>query len=90
MVTEQSRELRGAIENLVTAKLLDILSRPDRVSRLHAQRLLAATSEPIRSAEQQLDQALSTTFVERRLVRRSNRKLARRTTPDGASVLTSS
>ena len=47
MVTEQSRELRGAIENLVTAKLLDILSRPDRVSRLNAQRLRAAGSEPI-------------------------------------------
>jgi len=90
MVTEQSRELRGAIENLVTAKLLDILSRPDRVSRLNAQRLRAAGSEPIRSAEQQLDQALSSTLVEPRRVRRSNVKLAQRTTRDGASVLTSS
>ena len=90
MVTEQSRELRGAIENLVTVKLLDILSRPDRLNRLNAQRLNAAASEPVRSAEQQLDQALSTTFVESRLVRPGNGKLAQLTTPDGASVLTSS
>jgi hypothetical protein len=90
MVTEQSRELRGAIENLVTAKLLDILSRPDWVSRLNAQRLRAAASEPIRSAEQQLDQALSISFVEPRPMRRRNGKLAQRTTRDGASVLTSS
>ena len=90
MVTEQSRELRGAIENLVTAKLLDILSRSDRLSRLNAQRLKAAASEPIRSAEQQLDQALSSTLVDPRRVGRSNGKLAQRATPDGASVLTSS
>jgi hypothetical protein len=72
MVTQQSRELRGAIENLVTAKLLDILSRPNRVDRLNAQRLDAAASEPIRSAEQQLDQAFSRTFVGPCPVRRRN------------------
>jgi hypothetical protein len=69
VVKEKSRDLRGAIENLMTVKLLDILAKPNRLDRLNFQRSTSGASEPIRLAERQLDEALSSTLVESKPVR---------------------
>jgi hypothetical protein len=68
MVTQKSRELRGAIENLMNAKLVDILARQNQLGRLEVQRCVAAATEPIRKAERQLDNALYTAFSKTRAV----------------------
>ena len=62
-MTLKSRELRGAIENLMNAKLLDILAQPNRLARLNVQRCSPEASKPIHCAEQQLDEMLSAVFV---------------------------
>ena len=63
MVTQKTRELRSAIENLMNAKLLDILAQPNRLARLNVQRCSPEASKPIHRAEQQLDEMLSVVFV---------------------------
>jgi hypothetical protein len=50
--------LRKAIENLVDAKLVDALARPDGLNRLLAHRRTGVASPDIRNAERQLEQML--------------------------------
>ena len=57
MVT-QSETLRRAIENLVDAKLVDALARPDGLNRLLAHRRTGVASPDIRNAERRLEQTL--------------------------------
>jgi len=54
-----SESLRKAIENLVDAKLVDALSRPDGLSRLLAHRRTGVASPDIRNAERKLEQTLN-------------------------------
>jgi hypothetical protein len=54
----QQETLRKAIENLIDAKLVDALARPDGLNRLLAHRRTGVASPDIRNAERQLDQAL--------------------------------
>jgi hypothetical protein len=55
---EQAETLRKAIENLVDAKLVDALARPDGLSRLLAHRRTGVATPDIRSAERRLEQTL--------------------------------
>lgn len=50
--------LRKAIENLVDAKLVDALARPDGLSRLMAHRRTGVASPDIRNAERRLEEML--------------------------------
>jgi len=50
--------LRKSIENLIDAKLHDILSRPGGLDRLKAHRISGVASYDIRMAERKLDQAI--------------------------------
>lgn len=58
----QARELRQAIENLIDAKLLDLLGKPGGLSggldRLLAHRRTGVASFDIRAAEKRLDKAI--------------------------------
>jgi hypothetical protein len=54
----QAETLRKAIENLVDAKLVDALSRPDGLNRLMAHRRTGVASPDIRSAERRLEETL--------------------------------
>ena len=58
MVSSQAQSLRKAIENLINAKLHDVLSRPGGLERLVAHRTTGVASFDIRNAERQLDTAL--------------------------------
>jgi hypothetical protein len=55
----QAESLRKAIENLVDAKLQDLLSRPGGLDRLLAHRRTGVASFDIRNAERRLDEALA-------------------------------
>jgi hypothetical protein len=57
-MTQQSEHLRKAIENLVNAKLSDVLARSDGLARFAAHRCTGVASHEIRNAERQLDDAL--------------------------------
>jgi len=59
MNVTQAESLRRAIENLVDAKLHDILSHPGGLDRLAAHRRTGVASYDIRMAERKLDQAIS-------------------------------
>jgi len=50
--------LRKAIENLVDAKMVDALARPDGLSRLLAHRRTGVASPDIRNAERRLEEML--------------------------------
>jgi predicted RNA-binding Zn ribbon-like protein len=50
--------LRKAIENLVDAKLVDALARPDGLNRLLAHRRTGVASPDIRNAERRLEEML--------------------------------
>jgi hypothetical protein len=54
----QAETLRKAIENLVDAKLVDAMARPDGLSRLLAHRRTGVASPDIRSAERNLEETL--------------------------------
>lgn len=54
----QAETLRKAIENLVDAKLVDALARPDGLSRLLAHRRTGVASVDIRNAERKLEETL--------------------------------
>jgi hypothetical protein len=54
----QAETLRKAIENLIDAKLVDALSRPDGLNRLLAHRRTGVASPDVRNAERMLDQTL--------------------------------
>jgi hypothetical protein len=54
----QSEMLRKAIENLIDAKLVDAMARPDGLSRLLAHRRTGVASPDIRNAERRLEETL--------------------------------
>ncbi len=51
--------LRKAIENLIDAKLVDAMVRPDGLNRLLAHRRTGVASPDIRSAERRLEETLA-------------------------------
>ncbi|HEV7298107.1 MAG TPA: hypothetical protein VGN72_02000 [Tepidisphaeraceae bacterium] len=55
----QSEQLRRAIENLIDAKLLDVLSKPGGLDRLLAHRRTGVASFDIRNAERRLQEVIS-------------------------------
>jgi hypothetical protein len=57
-MVQQAESLRKAIENLIDAKLVDALARPDGLSRLLAHRRTGVATPDIRSAERRLEQTL--------------------------------
>jgi hypothetical protein len=56
--SNQATALREAIENLINAKLQDVLSKPNGLQRLLANRQSGVASPDIRDAEKRLEQAL--------------------------------
>ena len=58
MSSTQAEALRKAIENLINAKLRDLV-RPGGVDRLVAHRVTGVAAYEIRDAEKRLDQALA-------------------------------
>ncbi|MCC7351942.1 MAG: hypothetical protein IT446_15385 [Phycisphaerales bacterium] len=58
MVNTQAEILRKAIENLIDAKLQDVLVRPGGLDRLLAHRRSGVASIDIRNAERRLEQTL--------------------------------
>lgn len=58
MSPEQAETLRKSIENLVNAKVQDVLVRPGGLDRLLAHRRTGVCSVDIRNAEKQLEQTL--------------------------------
>ena len=54
----QATALREAIENLINAKLQDVLSKPNGLQRLLANRQSGVASPDIRDAEKRLEMAL--------------------------------
>ena len=54
----QATALREAIENLINAKLQDVLSKPNGLQRLLANRQSGVASPDIREAEKRLEHAL--------------------------------
>jgi hypothetical protein len=50
--------LRKAIENLIDAKLVDAMARPDGLNRLLAHRRTGVASPDIRNAERRLEETL--------------------------------
>lgn len=59
MESSQAEILRKAIENLVDAKLQDVLARPGGLDRLLAHRRSGVASFDIRNAERRLEQTLA-------------------------------
>ena len=51
-------DLRKAIENLIDAKLHDLMYRPGGLDRLRAHRMTGVASPDIRNAERKLDDVL--------------------------------
>ena len=58
MNSSQVTALREAIENLINAKLLDAIAKPNGVQRLLANRASGVASPDIRDAEKRLEQVL--------------------------------
>jgi hypothetical protein len=58
MNAEQSETLRKAIDNLIDAKLQDILIRPGGLDRLLAHRRSGVCSPDIRNAQKKLESTL--------------------------------
>jgi predicted RNA-binding Zn ribbon-like protein len=54
----QAETLRKVIENLVDAKLVDAMARPDGLNRLLAHRRTGVASPDIRNAERKLEETL--------------------------------
>ena len=59
MNAEQSETLRKAIDNLIDAKLQDILIRPGGLDRLLAHRRSGVCSPDIRGAQKKLEQTMA-------------------------------
>jgi hypothetical protein len=55
-----AEELRKAIENLIDAKLHDVLYRPGGLDRLRAHRMTGVASPDIRNAERKLEEVIDT------------------------------
>lgn len=59
MSDEQASTLRKAIENLMNAKLYDLMARPGGLERLVAHRMTGVASHDVRNAEQQLERTIA-------------------------------
>jgi hypothetical protein len=59
IAVSQAETLRRAIENLVDAKLLDVLSKPGGLDRLLAHRRTGVASFDIRNAERRLQETIA-------------------------------
>jgi len=59
MLNSPAEVLRKAIENLINAKLHDVLSHRDGLSRLAAHRNSWVASDDVRNAEKRLEQVIS-------------------------------
>jgi hypothetical protein len=59
MFAEQAESLRKAVENLMNAKLQDILMHSNALGRLIAHRGNGVSSPDVRKAEQRLEQAFT-------------------------------
>ena len=59
MTTNPVETLRKAIENLIDAKLHDVLGRPGGLDRLIAHRTTGVASYDVRNAERRLEQTLA-------------------------------
>jgi hypothetical protein len=59
MSDDQATTLRKAIENLISAKLYDLMGRPGGLDRLIAHRMTGVASHDVRNAEQQLERTLA-------------------------------
>ena len=57
-MSNTAEELRRAIENLIDAKLHDLMYRPGGLDRLRAHRMTGVASPDIRNAERKLDDVL--------------------------------
>jgi hypothetical protein len=57
--TTPAENLRKAIENLIDAKLKDVLTKPGGVDRLIAHRVTGVASFDIRNAEKRLDDTIA-------------------------------
>ena len=57
--TPQAETLRKAIENLIDAKLHDVLAKPGGLDRLAAHRRTGVASYDIRNAERRLEETLA-------------------------------
>lgn len=64
MNAAQAETLRKAIDNLIDAKLQDILIRPGGLDRLLAHRRSGVCSPDIRNAQKKLEATLSDMFAE--------------------------
>jgi hypothetical protein len=64
MTNAQCETLRKAIDNLVDAKLQDILIRPGGLDRLLAHRRSGVCSPDIRNAQKQLESTFNELFAE--------------------------
>ena len=64
MTNAQCETLRKAIDNLIDAKLQDILIRPGGLDRLLAHRRSGVCSPDIRNAQKQLEATLGEMFAE--------------------------
>ena len=64
MNAEQSETLRKAIDNLIDAKLQDILIRPGGLDRLLAHRRSGVCSPDIRNAQKSLEATIAEMFGE--------------------------
>ena len=64
MNAAQSETLRKAIDNLIDAKLQDILSRPGGLDRLLAHRRSGVCSPDIRGAQKKLEATIAELFGE--------------------------
>jgi hypothetical protein len=62
MLSSPAENLRKAIENLVDAKLMDVLSKPGGLDRLMAHRRTGVASFDIRAAERRLQDTIAETL----------------------------
>jgi hypothetical protein len=58
MCEDHASSMRKAIENLISAKLYDMIARPGGLDRLVAHRMTGVASHDVRNAEQQLERVL--------------------------------
>lgn len=65
MLSEQAQTLRKAVENLINAKLHDVLTHSNALDRLIAHRTTGVSSPDVREAERRLEEVLAETLQAR-------------------------
>ncbi len=70
-MASQAEALRRAIENLIDAKLLDLVGKPGGVDRLLAHRRTGVASFDIRNAERRLQEVIAETVTDEAPARRA-------------------